>query len=587
MDIISFVSNLRQEALLLGDYNAVRGMCSRRLATLRKRLGRANKKKFAQQPPLTAEDVGNDHTHIHLLLYSSERAYSHAMHLKSLLADDASTATPAMRAHSVSRLHKAYTHATALCTLLSDPVSKATEKDVLEAHAYAASLRGSEAFEKSHWEASIVAFSEARIIYSVLLNSNKNELYRDQLTSTIDPSIRYSAYQLQLPRNMGVATISRKYFPREQAEKVVTVIEALDPSIFSESDEDTPMAGTAGSVSSVTWRSHSAPVDNAEISVALAGAQAVENAYYAKTPGEAASTEAFDDVLAAWQEAVDATKKAIDDLQAENVKMEDQRMQNLQLTSTVVNYSLICWRVARNRVMIQGIAQGGKKGKKGGPEIRVKKLGHLKEEVALYDAILQSLEQVYDLPGVARDEEFTKELDSKKAYFSASKCAIIAQSHALLSNRRNALALLNRALSYVSTPHVSSASIPSHKGLEIDSETASEIRTRLKGEVSRFQALVEMDNIAAKTATKGGNSGVVLERLDKYPEGKDFDFENGIVQWPPKVSPVPVKPVFLDVAWNFIEYPGDGGPRAVVETKEKESKAETKKGGFLGSLWGR
>jgi signal recognition particle subunit SRP68 len=96
-----------------------------------------------------------------------------------------------------------------------------------------------------------------------------------------------------------------------------------------------------------------------------------------------------------------------------------------------------------------------------------------------------------------------------------------------------------------------------------------------------------MDNIAAKTATKGGNSGVVLERLDKYPEGKDFDFENGIVQWPPKVSPVPVKPVFLDVAWNFIEYPGDGGPRAVVETKEKESKAETKKGGFLGSLWGR
>lgn len=327
--------------------------------------------------------------HIHLLLYSSERAYSHAMHLKSLLADDASKATPAMRAHSVSRLHKAYTHATALCTLLSDPVSKATEKDVLEAHAYAASLRGSEAFEKSHWEASIVAFSEARIIYSVLLNSNKNELYRDQLTSTIDPSIRYSAYQLQLPRNMDVATISRKYFPREQAKKVVAVIEALDPRIFSESDEDTPMAGTAGSVSSVTWRSHSAPVDNAEISVALAGAQAVENAYYAKTPGEAASTEAFDDVLAAWQEAVDATKKAIDDLQAENVKMEDQRMQNLQLTSTVVNYSLICWRVARNRVMIQGIAQGGKKGKRGEPEIRVKKLGHLKEEVALYDAILQ------------------------------------------------------------------------------------------------------------------------------------------------------------------------------------------------------
>lgn len=97
-----------------------------------------------------------------------------------------------------------------------------------------------------------------------------------------------------------------------------------------------------------------------------------------------------------------------------------------------------------------------------------------------------------------------------------------------------------------------------------------------------------MDNIAAKAATtKGGLGGVLLERLDQYPEGKDLDFSNGIVQWPPKVAPVPVKPVFLDVAWNFVEYPGDGGPRVVVETKEKEDKAETKKGGFLGSIWGR
>lgn len=310
------------------------------------------------------------------------------MHLKSLLADDASTASAAMRSHSVSRLHKAYAHALELCALLSDPASNATEKDILEAYAYVASLRGSEAFEKSHWEASIRAFSEARITYSVLLSSHKNELYRDQLTSTIDPSIRYSAYQLQLPRSMDVATISRKYFPREDAAKIIPTLESLDPNVFSE-PEDTPMAGTTGSVSSVTWRSRTAPVENAEISVALANAQTVENTYYSKQEENAASTEAFDDVLAAWQEVVDATKKAIDDLQAEGVRMQDQKMQNLQLTWTVVNYSLICWRVGRNRVMIQGIAQGGKKGKKGDSEVRVKKLGHLKEEVALYDAILQ------------------------------------------------------------------------------------------------------------------------------------------------------------------------------------------------------
>lgn len=97
-----------------------------------------------------------------------------------------------------------------------------------------------------------------------------------------------------------------------------------------------------------------------------------------------------------------------------------------------------------------------------------------------------------------------------------------------------------------------------------------------------------MDNIAAKAATlKGGQGVMLLERLDQYPEGKDLDLKEGIVQWPPKVSPVPVKPVFLDVAWNFIEYPGDGGPRVGVQAKEKEEKETQKKGGFLGSLWGR
>lgn len=312
------------------------------------------------------------------------------MHLKSILADDATKTSSSMRSHCVSRLHKASLHALELRTLLSDPASNATEKDILETHAYTASLRGAEAFEKSHWQASIEAFSEAKIIYSVLLNSNKNELYRDQLTSTIEPSIRYSAYKLQLPRSMDIATISRKNFPRD-AKDLIPRLESLDPNVFSEADPDTPMTGTTSSVSSVTWRSRTAPVDNAEISAALSDAQTAENAHYSKQQDNAASTEVFDDVLAAWQDAVDATKKSIDDLLAERVSMQDLKMQNVQMTWTVVNYSLICWRIGRNRVMIEGIAQGGKKGKKIVDEVKVKKLGHLKEEVALYDAILQVL----------------------------------------------------------------------------------------------------------------------------------------------------------------------------------------------------
>jgi len=65
------------------------------------------------------------------------------------------------------------------------------------------------------------------------------------------------------------------------------------------------------------------------------------------------------------------------------------------------------------------------------------------------------------------------------------------------------------------------------------------------------------------------------------------DLKN-LVTYPPKVEPIPVKPLFLDVAWNYIEYPGrerkvagngvngpgDGAARPA------EEKKEAKKGWF-------
>lgn len=64
METIGFVSTLRQQALLLGDYNAYRQMCSRRLAKLRKRLGRVNdpRKKDQRPAPVRAEDIAKDPT---------------------------------------------------------------------------------------------------------------------------------------------------------------------------------------------------------------------------------------------------------------------------------------------------------------------------------------------------------------------------------------------------------------------------------------------------------------------------------------------------------------------------------------------
>lgn len=51
-----------------------------------------------------------------------------------------------------------------------------------------------------------------------------------------------------------------------------------------------------------------------------------------------------------------------------------------------------------------------------------------------------------------------------------------------------------------------------------------------------------------------------VQNLNAYPTpGLQVDLTN-LVSYPPKIQPVPVKPLFLDVAWNYIDYPGRGAP---------------------------
>jgi signal recognition particle subunit SRP68 len=519
------------------------------------------------------------------------------MFLKSLSEDTATTG--ATRKQIVSRFNKAQKLAFELVRLLDTPESTATSKDILEATAYASSLKGLEAFELKHWEDALKAFGVARTVYTVLYGTTKSEVFTEQLQATVEPSIRYCAYQLQLPRGMDVATIARQYFPKDESPKIVEELEKLDPQAFADQmDVDTPAAGM---VTSVSWRGRTAAVEEADISIALHTAQTAEAAY--NSQDQQGSTDAFDAVLLAWQDAVDATRKAIDERQAEGISNADQKMQNLHMTWTMVNYAMICWRVGRNRVMISNI-MAPKKSKKGGEvvseEVSSKKIGHLKEEIALYDAILQvlfpkstemkwsqltptqSLDQISHLPGVAADETFTAELNAKASYFRALRTSSIAASHVLLNNLRNALALYARASQYITSalPHLPSApSDPSHAGLTVPPASAQEIQQLLTGQVARYRALVEMEQMAAKA---GEQQGTLLDRLNEWPE--KVDFQKGIVQWPLRVQPVPVKPVFLDIAWNFIEYPG---AEARAE-QEQERETQHKRGGsLLGRLWGR
>jgi signal recognition particle subunit SRP68 len=323
------------------------------------------------------------------------------------------------------------------------------------------------------------------------------------------------------------------------------------------------------------------------------------------TPKDRAN--AYDDVLIASQDAADATRRAIEELEKEGVDEGDARMQDLRVTSLAVNYGLIAWRVGRYRVLIgadDGLTfsasppQKSRRPDKDGRDLveRVeptgRKLARLRERVALYDAILQSIDSIKELRGAVRDTGFMAELDGQRAYFQALKCLNLSHSHAFLSAPRQALALCNRALSLASQAASSprpASTLSDARKLMVPEQQAQTLKKNLENLTSHYRGLVALAQLSSNsdTASKAQltNTAPVVERLNEYPSSGVVDLSN-LVAWPPKLKPVPVKPMFLDVAWNYVEYPGRSAKvkEQAEEKRQEEPKVEeakpAKKGWF-------
>ncbi|MDI1485453.1 MAG: signal recognition particle subunit srp68 [Ramalina farinacea] len=615
MEITQFITSRRERALLDSDYSTYRKQLTKRLLTVRRKLqytSSAKGKKYAAKPAVEAKDINQNHEYVHLLLLSAERAWAQAMYMRAIHGAESGNQeiTGSTKRHIVSRLRRASSFAAHLVELLGDhQTSGANPEDLLEARAYYVSLCGAIGFEKQHWQESLKSYCEARLIYGALAKasaSKRGDVFRDFLSSSIDPSIRYSAYQLKVPRTASIEAITRDYVTRNDNQYLQDVFKR-DPEAFQDATSrmDRSSAGSSLDVpKSIQWRSRTVKLEDAATAQALAAVSLAEGELAAKLSSQSdnspkAKAAAFDAVLLPSQDAVDATKTAIDELSADGVPQSDPRMQSLQITRTAVNYALVGWRVGRNRVLC-GEADGAVLQPPGPKRSRVKQtdetlkdsptpaesnshqMKRLRERVVLYDATLQSLDSVKYLPGVAPDQSFLKELDGKLSYFKALRCTAIARSYRLLGDVKSALALLARAqehITHIPFPTESSSSRNQALNLEVTADQVSKLKTLLQGLLTEHRAIMALRD-SAKTANKGSMAyeQPLVQRLDTYP-GEGVNLGN-LVTYPPRVEPIPVKPIFLDVAYNFMEYPGrrkdlsDGTAPAngVSETGKKESK---------------
>ena len=169
----------------------------------------------------------------------------------------------------------------------------------------------------------------------------------------------------------------------------------------------------------------------------------------------------------------------------------------------------------------------------------------------------------------------------------------------MLGSTKYALALFARALGMASNPKASSSSsssfsfqepVPSSiPHLHISPTQVSFLQSLLRKLVSRHRAFAELESLQAVSDSASQNSfkgPPLVERLDEYPP-RGANLLN-LVTYPAQLQPVPVKPIFLDVAWNYIDYPGRRRDTAGIKVngsgnngvKPEEKKETTKKGWF-------
>ncbi|KAL2260692.1 hypothetical protein VTK26DRAFT_5224 [Humicola hyalothermophila] len=442
MDLTKFVVSSREKALLYGDYATYRSQLSNKLLNCRKKLNIAtkNRGKYHPKAPVTPEQIAENREYVYLQLLTAERAWAHAMSMKASHSADTKGMTSKARSHIVSRLEKGARVAEKLAQALSSDTSGASPTDILDARAYAAMLKGAALFEKQSWEPCLRSYAVCRIIYSALATSAKGDIFKDLLSETIDPSIRYAAYQAKVPRTLPIATIARKAFGQADPE-LATRIKDVNPAVLEHGDPDATKAAE-GAPASLTWRGREVKIEDAAIAVAWAAVGAAKGRLAEKLASAGSLLHpkdmagAYDEVLTATQDAVDATKQAIDELRGEGVTQSDPRMQSLQITRTAVNYEMISWRIGRNRVLM-GEKDGAtldfsrplrrkkqteeSSSDRSQDETPGRQVARLKEKVVLYDGVLQSIDSIKELPGIANDQELSGRLEATSQYFTALK----------------------------------------------------------------------------------------------------------------------------------------------------------------------
>ncbi|AET05066.1 putative signal recognition particle subunit SRP68 [Medicago truncatula] len=563
-----------QHGLRHGDYTRYRRYCTARLRRLYKSLKFTHGRGKYTKRTLTESNV-TEVRFLHVILYSAERAWSHAMEKRQL----PNGPNASQRIYLIGRLRKAVKWATLFSQFCA---VKADSRTSLEAEAYESYMKGSLLFEQDqNWDVALKHFKSARAVYEELgkYGDLDNQVLCRERVEELEPSIRYCLHKI------GQSNL--------QASELLNIGDMEGPALdLFKAKLEAAMAEArsqqAASMTEFHWLGHRFPISNAKTRVAILKAQELEKDIHGPLAENISADKrlvTFDKIFSAYHDARGCIRADLATAgNAESVKDDLNGLDkavSAVLGERTIERNLLLVKVAKSKLAKRN-------------DDKNEKLTKPEELVRLYDLLLQNTSDLSDLVSSGRDQKpeevsFAEECSCKSLAFRAERCFYVAKSYSVAGKRAEAYALYCRARS------LAEDALGKLQKLEGNSKTMVKELEVLCNEC-RSNSCIEhalgiMEEKRTQENISEGISNISLtgaERLEKFLLEKLDVYESAVgdsnVKSAPRIAPFPPafqaiarNPIVLDLAYNTIEFPD-------IQSRMKKDKRA--KGGFISRIFG-
>ncbi|KAK6796671.1 hypothetical protein RDI58_004372 [Solanum bulbocastanum] len=561
-----------QHGLRFGDYARYRRYCTARLRRLYKSLKFTHGRLKYTKRSISVTTV-TEVRFLHLVLYTAERAWSHAMEKKTL--PDGPNAR--QRSYLIGRLRKAVKWASLFQELCS---IKGDSRTSLEAEAYAAYMKGSLLFEKDqNWDVALKCFKSARAVYEELgkYGDLENQVLCRERVEELEPSIRYCLHKI------GESNL--------QTSELVSIGEIEGPALdLFKAKLEAAMAEArsqqAASMTEFHWLGNRFPISNAKTRVSILKAQELEKDIHGSAADSLPAEKKlvlYDKIFAAYHEARSCIRNdLVTAANSENVKDE------LSGLDKAVGAILGQQTIERNQLLVKIAKSKLNKVR----DDKNEKVTKPEELVRLYDLLLQNTADLSDLVSSGRDRKveevaLAEECELKSMSFRAERCFYLAKSYSSAGKRTEAYALYSRARSLadaalmkLQSANTADQVMIKELGTLCNESRSNSCAEHAKGIMEEEKAPENLSKKISNISLNGTDKKMeklLMEKLDTYESAVgevNMKVVPRIETFPPAFQPVPRNPIVLDLAYNLIEFPS-------LDSRMKKDKK-----GFISRFWG-